>query len=191
MVSGHPRGWCCYSFLPVGCSAIPPENGTVGPAPRTFPALRIYPGGRLPTGLSLDGLALLHAQRTSAPHHLRGLALSDVSGLRSKKSLARVCLVCDDLGIFRVSLCHSSAPDIQRKTLLVSGDAFRRTAVRSVRESQPFCGICGDGDPGGARATGSGEGTPRETFLGGTLRHGPDCGVAALCFPRRDCQLRH
>ena len=52
-----------------------------------------------------------------------------------------ICMVFNGAGILRIDFWHSAASDVQRETLLVPRHALWRVALRTIRKSEPLCGI--------------------------------------------------
>src|SRR5882724_6562098 len=112
------------------------------------------------------------------------------SSIPDAASMAGFRMVSGSVGIFRRGFRGSSGPYIQWKTLLVSRNAIRRDALRTVRKSQSLRGTDGAVDSywvsnarssGGSQAADAADGSA----CGATRR-----GSSAFRVARRDHRIR-
>src|SRR5207245_3709133 len=110
---------------------------------------------------------------TNTPHAVR------LAGLR---------VVRDDFCVSGCRAGHPAAYDIQRKVVLVPGDALRRHSVRAVREPQSLRGIGGIGFADSLGAFAVGPSTPRKAVHRGYACDYSAERIDAVCFARRNHQ---
>src|SRR5262249_50467676 len=96
----------------------------------------------------------------------RGDGFSCCAGVSHAARLAEVYLVRDAVCVFGFRVWNSSAPYVQRETLLVSRNAVRRNSVWAVCEPESLCGIRGAGDSSVACAA-----DPRKSAAGTEIYH--------------------
>src|SRR5262249_53462137 len=96
----------------------------------------------------------------------RGDGFSCCAGVSHAARLAEVYLVRDAVCVFGFRVWNSSAPYVQRETLLVSRNAVRRNSVWAVCEPESLCGIRGAGDSSVACAA-----DPRKSAAGTEVFH--------------------
>ena len=93
-------------------------------------------------------------------------------------------------GFPSVDIWNPAAPYVQRKVVLVQGNALRRNALRAVRKPEPFCGICGVVYSAGAGAADAWKSAARALVHRGTFRGGFDRRVVSGGITRGHHQFR-